>query len=804
MDSSLKFINFLFLISVFILTCSFASTQHPCQNNECSALMQFKESLRIIIPAGFRNLSSLKYLNLSLSAFSAQVPTEILELSRLVSLDLSRNFLKLHKPNFRNLVKKLNLLEVLNLSQVNISGFVPQSLANLTSLTSLFLGECGLLGEFPTEVFHLSKLSFLNLAINPDLKGSILDFPNGSQLEELILYETSFSGVLPRSIEKLKFLTVLIMDGCQFSGSIPSSLGNLTNLNVLSLVANKFSGKIPSSLAKLTNLTLLALSENNLNPGKMVWLGKLKQLSSLALNNLNLHGDFPFSLKNLTRLTGLDLLNNQLAAKIPSWIGNLTQLTILNLEGNKLYGSIPESISRLVHLQYLHLRYNHLSGRVNLNGLQSLTELFLAGNNFLMIENSNTSLNVNNRPQLQLLDLSSCNLQKFPSFLQQQDGLEALLMPDNKIHGKVPEWMFNISRESLTYLNLESNFLTRFESKFLPIVLPWTNLLVLSLSFNLLQGPLPIPPPSVLVYDVYHNKLTGEIGTSFCNLSSVFSLDLSFNDLSGKIPQCLGNMKNSPLFLSLENNKFHGEIPQTFLEACNLRMIDFSQNQLSGKVPKSLVNCTMLEYLNLRGNHINDIFPHWLGFLTNLRVLILGSNRFWGPLQGPKASGEEFPMLQIVDLSDNSFTGKLPSEYFRKWNSMKTYGAEQLKYLEVSMSFLVGLSLWPYTFSLSMVINNKGTETYFEKIQEFLVAIDLSRNQFEGEIPTTPGKEDSEGSDSVFEFGWRAVAMGFGSGIVIGLTSGYFFVEKKNGWFAKIFGNKHVGRRNRRMPIIAS
>ncbi|KAL0005486.1 hypothetical protein SO802_013047 [Lithocarpus litseifolius] len=707
------------------------------------------------ISPSIRYLSNLTYLNLSMSLSSSQIPPEIFELSNLVSLDLSFNPLKLQKPGLKSLVENLTSLKLLYLGMVNISSSVPHILANLSSLTSLGMRGCELYGEFPMEIFKLRNLQFLSVRDNENLTGYLPEFHSSNPLQILRLANTGFSGELPDSIGNLKSLYELNFGSCNFSGLIPTSLGNLTNLTNLYLSSNNFWGPIPFSLANLTQLNRLDLSYNIFSPQTFSWLGQTK-LTDLRLASANLYGEIPSSLNNLTQLTKLSLFKNQLTGQIPPWLVNLTQLTVLSLGGNKLHGSIPLSISRLVNLEYLGLAENNLSGRVELDSflkLKNLTALQLSGVHLSMPINSTFNASV---PKFWLLILSECNLTEFPIFLRYQHKLELLDLSYNKIHGQIPKWIFNIGKETLLYLVLTSNYLTGFESfEYTPFVLPWASLQILGLDSNKLQGSLPIPPPSIAKYSVQNNTLIGEIPPLFCNLSSITKLDLSHNKLSGFLPQCLSNLSKSLLVLRLQKNNFHGTLPATCIEGSTLRAMDVSFNQLEGQIPRSLSNCTMLEILLLGNNWFSDIFPYWLGKLPSLRVLSLRSNGFHSEIGKPK-SNYEFPKLQIIDLSYNDFTGKLPYEHFQCWNSMKvvnlTFGTDKfynltfmvtktnpMMYMNTITSTSSQDFIWFDYFSFSLELTNKGIETIYEKIQNILIAIDLSNNRFEGEISEVIG-----------------------------------------------------------------
>ncbi|XP_050262671.1 receptor-like protein 7 [Quercus robur] len=664
------------------------------------------------IPVGIRQLSNLTYLDLYGSGFAGQIPAEILQLSKLVYLQLSLNLLKLQNPGLQSLVEKFPNMEELHLSQVDISSTVPNNMANLTSLTSLVLGECGLQGEFPAGIFQLPNLQILSVWFNPDLTGYLPEFNRSRPLELLNVAGTSFYGELPDSIGDLKLLYDFDVCDCNFSGPVPSSLGNLTEL------------------------INLELSDNNFNRGTLDWIGKQSKFIALGLANLNLNSGIPSFIRNLTQLTYLNLGSCNLTGHIPSWLANLTQLADLQLGSNGLHGAIPSWISRLMNLETLYLDSNYFGGIVEFDlflKLRNLSYFKLSSNQISLLTKPSNNITF---PKFQTLGLASCDLDEFPDFLKHQDELEILELSENKISGLIPNWMCNSSKKTLLSLYLSDNFLTGFSQ--LPVILPWTNLKDLDLSNNKLQGSLPIPPPSIITYSVSNNTLAGEIPQMICNLSSLLYLDLSYNNLSGMLPDCLGNLSFSLSILKLRRNNFHGNIPQICKKGSKLKMIDFSQNQLQGWIPRSLVSCTMLETLVLGNNQINDSFPSWLGVLPELGVLILRYNQLHGAIGKPE-SNFVFPNLHIIDISYNNITGKLPFEYFQIWKAMQIIGKHGQMYMQAYDKYLIPGYIVTSHYPYSMTFTNRGMETAYQRIPYILIAMDLSSNNFEGEIPELMG-----------------------------------------------------------------
>ncbi|RHN44215.1 putative leucine-rich repeat-containing, plant-type, leucine-rich repeat domain, L [Medicago truncatula] len=324
------------------------------------------------IPSKIGELSQLKYLNLSISLFSGEIPQQFSQLSKLLSLDLgfraivrpkgsTSNLLQLKLSSLRSIIQNSTKIEILFLSYVTISSTLPDTLTNLTSLKALSLYNSELYGEFPVGVFHLPNLELLDLGYNSNLNGSLPEFQSSS-LTYLLLGQTGFYGTLPVSIGKFSSLVILSIPDCHFFGYIPSSLGNLTQLIRIYLRNNKFRGDPSASLMNLTKLTVLEVSSNKFTIETFSWVGKLSSLNVLEISSVNIGSDIPLPFANLTQLEVLSAANSNMKGEIPSWIMNLTNLVILNLPHNSLHGKQElDMFLKLKKLVVLNLAFNKLS-----------------------------------------------------------------------------------------------------------------------------------------------------------------------------------------------------------------------------------------------------------------------------------------------------------------------------------------------------------------------------------------------------------------------------------------------------------
>ncbi|KAL1212342.1 Receptor-like protein 54 [Cardamine amara subsp. amara] len=566
------------------------------------------------------------------------------------------------------------------------------------------------------------------------------------EVSELHLGDACLSGSLKANSSLFRFqhLRYLDLSLNDFSSSIPAEFGRLTNLESLDLHHNDFTGEIPSSICNLSHLTSLDLSINKLSGGFPL-IHNLTELYHLNLFYNNFSGTIPSYLFAMPSLVVLELHQNHFNG--PLYIPSLNSsyaLETLNLGNNLFSGQILEPISNLLNLIYLDLSFLNITFPLNFTFLsfESLEYLDISGNNV-------SRLNISSDHVIPItlieLHLSSCNIYEFPKNLKTLTYLQHLDISNNRLNGKVPEWLWNLP--CLTAVRLSHNSINGFEGP--QDVLLNSLLLVLDFSSNAFHGSFPIIiPRSMEFLSASNNNFTEDIPGTLCDLKFLNVLDLSNNGFSGFIPPCFSE---SLQVLNLSNNNLEGSISGAFFGSSSLTTVDVGHNQISGKLPRSLEDCIGLEILNVESNNIRDTFPYWLKTLPNLHVIVLRSNKFFGSISSPK-DPLSFPELRIIDISHNQFTGSLPPNYFVDWSAplismpkgdhypkyMVHLGYQLPNYFEGSRknTYLLDIG-WPSYFS--MHLRNKGLNRELEKISVTYTAIDFSGNRLGGQIPESIG-----------------------------------------------------------------
>ncbi|OMO92970.1 Leucine-rich repeat, typical subtype [Corchorus olitorius] len=298
----------------------------------------------------------LSDFDISFNSLTGSIPSSISNLTSLLTFVVSGNKLTGSIPDIWN---NIPALYVIDMSNNSLSGEIPQSLGSLTGLEILRLSSNKLVGELPFTLQNCTKIRNLDLGDN------------------------RLSGKIPTWIgESMSSLLVLSLRSNMFTGEIPRTLCNLSLLHILDLGENNLSGSIPHCIG---NMTGFSTAIDDVRYEAQLWIvakgrdlfydTNLYLVNNLDLSSNNLSGNLPEELTNLSRLGTLNLSMNYLTGKIPEDIGLLQRLETLDLSRNKLSGIIPPSMVSMTSLNHLNLSYNNLSGKIpTANQFQTLID----------------------------------------------------------------------------------------------------------------------------------------------------------------------------------------------------------------------------------------------------------------------------------------------------------------------------------------------------------------------------------------------------------------------------------------------
>eukprot|EP01018_Ginkgo_biloba_P029842 Gb_28359 [translate_table: standard] len=338
----------------------------------------------------------LQYLNLKSCKIGGPFPAWLSMQFNIYSLDLSSCNLVGGIPSW---VQDLQLEELL-LNKNHLSGHIPSGLC----VAFLDISNNDIIGNIPVSLATCQNLTLFNVA-NNQLEGFIPDeFGMLQSLNSLHIENNNLQGSIPSALSNCMHLQVLDLGNNAFTRNIPSWIANLSQLQVLSMRSNYFGGKIPSEIGQLSNLQVLDLSANLLFAtisATIFNLSAMKQVQpysytiadnftipssyytdglQLTLKGIDTHFKYIFS-----TLTCIDVSNNQLIRHLPVEIGELKGLMIFNASKNHLSGPIPKCFGDLRQLESLDLSTNNFSGQIplQLEFLKFLGALNLSNNKLL-------------------------------------------------------------------------------------------------------------------------------------------------------------------------------------------------------------------------------------------------------------------------------------------------------------------------------------------------------------------------------------------------------------------------------------
>ncbi|GKB54560.1 leucine-rich repeat-containing protein [Tanacetum coccineum] len=677
-------------LETLLLNENFLTGNVPNEIGNLTRLREFSVEKNLFsgrFPSSIGNMKELESLDLSENSFSGQIPVRIGELWNVTKLDLSKN---------------------------QFTGPIPSSIRNLTKLETFRLKNNQLEGIIPTWLFKIKTLKILFIGGN---KGNNVTWNNKAKivprcsLKQISMPNCQISGQIPKWISSQKALIFLDLSDNQLEGRFPDWLSKM-DVGSIILSDNKLTGSLPSRLFESVSLSILALSRNNFSGELPKNLGNARAIMILMLSGNNLSGRIPVSISNIYRLLLLDLSRNKFSGDRFPVFGDNPLLAYIDLSYNEFSGTIPSSFS--TETRILSLGGNMFSGDLpqNLTNLVNLEHLDLHDNNIT----GNFQDVLPQTPNLQVLSLRNNSFKGFiPKTISNLTSLHILDLSGNNLMGSVPPEIGNLTRMINSPVTLASEYTYIFNVfiefylelkdviEFQDLILNWK---------NSLQG---LSSRRLDIYsflDLSENRISGEIPASVGNLESLKLLNISHNNFFGQIPVSFGNLKGIES-LDLSHNKLSGKIPQSLAKLKQLAILDVSDNRLTGKIPLGRQMDTMND-LNFFANNSGlcgmqirvacpeDIKPSdvkeakdenrlswiswegtWFGFLIGFfsSILIMDytlnflqlfkknqisrqnssvsrqSRRHKGKIPQSLA---KLKQLAILDVSDNSLTGKIP------------------------------------------------------------------------------------------------------------------------------------------------
>ncbi|CAE5967316.1 unnamed protein product [Arabidopsis arenosa] len=271
-------------------------------------------------------------------------------------------------------------------------------------------------------------------------------------------------------------------------------------------------------------------------------------VTSIVLKAQDLQGTLPKDLSGLPFLLEIDLTRNYLNGSIPSEWGN-TSLVMISLLGNRISGSIPKELANLKNLSSLVLEYNQISGKLppELGNLPNIKRLLLSSNN-LSGDIPSTFAKLTTLTDLRLSDNQFTGT--IPDFIQNWTGLEKLVIQASGLVGPIPSAIGLLG--NLTDLRITD--LSGPESPFPPLI-NMTSLKYLILRNCNLTGDLPAylgEKRPLKNLDLSFNKLSGPIPNSYTALSDVDFIYFTSNMLNGEVPSWMAD-KGDTIDLAYNN-----------------------------------------------------------------------------------------------------------------------------------------------------------------------------------------------------------------------------------------------------------
>ncbi|KAK2377399.1 receptor protein EIX2 [Trifolium repens] len=532
---------------------------------------------------------SLQDLSLSDNKITGTFP-DLSIFPSLITIDLSSNLLsgevldgvRFLPPKLESLIFKFNSLE----------GGIPYSFCNLCSLRSLDLSRNKLREDLSVILHNMSvgcvnySLQELDLSRN-QINGTVPDMSGENwvppfQLSTIFLSSCILGPSFPKWLESQKHLQALDISDAEISDVVPVWFWTqTTHLSLMNISYNNLTGTIPNLPISFVKPYCQVILDSNQFEGSIPPFFQSVALLRLSKNKFSKIRLLLCTNTTINNVLLLDLSKNQLSTQIPDCWSHLKALTFLDLSDNTLFGEVPSSMGSLSNLEVLILRNNSLAGKL--------------------------PISLKNCTNLVMLDLGDNRLSgPIPYWLGQQ--LQMLSLRKNRFYGNLPHSLCNLINIQL--LDLSENNLSGQIFKCLKNFFAMSHNVSLtsSISFDLIYKEENVVG-SVGTFDLIAMLMWKGAERQFKNNKLILrSIDLSSNQLTGGIPEEIGNLI-ALVSLNLSSNNLTGKITSKIGRLTSLEFLDLSRNHFSGLIPNSLAQIDRLSMLNLSNNNLSGRIP---------------------------------------------------------------------------------------------------------------------------------------------------------------------------------------------------
>ena len=644
----------------------------------------------------------------------------IQHISTLTKLNIAYNAVSYQAmPYIAGFISKSDMLEELNLSGdfKSINAFQDIKTPYLTKFAFSNTNICGNLAtEISRFLSQCTNLQVLDMSHNNlSTSNAVIIFKGIKNILNLKAIDISYNTITDEAAESIA--TVLSNNNQLKSLNLSSNhlrsegfvkicdgMKNTVYLKKLGIGCNEISVTAVSHIATLlfhnVELEELDLSNNFMQTAGIVTVFRsLKNISSLR--KVYLQGniitreaanDIAVILSQNIKLEELDISCSNLqvagATKILEYMRHISTLTKLNIAHNMISDEMPEYIVDILSsnskLQELNLSHSYLKDLATLKGLKmtSLTKFYFSSSNIDKQSANALSLFLSHCTNLQVLDLSSINLQggcieivngldicnltecnfrdngittdladKIAAFLSHNHKLEKLDLSYNDLkESGIQEILLSINVYNLRKLNISNNQITGDLKHIADILTLATNILEFDLSYNKLS--------SDIIEFFLHKTIN-----LFVNLTI---LNLSGNDICAGAATALANVlsENAKLKeLCLNDTNLHTEeIHEIFskLGFPNLIKLFVNHNNITDEAADDIAvflsKCNKLEELDLSHNNLKSSGAMKIcrTNLTKLTIFKINNNRI--TVKAADTMGNFISRntkLQVLDLSHN-------------------------------------------------------------------------------------------------------------------------------------------------------